>query len=119
LNKLHRQIEKYLYIEYNKVICRFIFYSLFSDYLPDQNPELRKALAAMPEANRHLVRFIASFLRLMIRHEAQNRMNAAALGVIFGPGLFGDRTYARQTACNQIAARIITDFHSIFTENTE
>ncbi|KAF4522954.1 hypothetical protein B566_EDAN009544 [Ephemera danica] len=83
----------------------------------DVVPEMRKAFSAMPEANRQLVRYLAAFMRLIVRRECENRTSAPALGVVFGPSLIRHRSFAQQNACNQIATRLITDFHSIFPES--
>lgn len=57
------------------------------------DPDLRMArlrvlIQTMPEENLIVLRYLCRFLHKVSQHEETTRMNASALGIVFGPNLF-------------------------------
>ncbi|XP_059477326.1 protein FAM13A [Neocloeon triangulifer] len=91
--------------------------NLVQENSSDCSQEVRKILSAMPEANRRLVRHVASFLRRAARRDAKKRADVEALGSAFGPCLFKyDHNPAGQKVFGAVAAQLLLDFHLIFPE---
>ncbi|XP_050391996.1 protein FAM13A isoform X2 [Patella vulgata] len=80
--------------------------------------QLKVALKELPLNNYNLLKFLAQFLVIVAHHEYLNKMNSMALGIVFGPNLFrcgqGLDGLKDQGVINQITAKFITDYDTLF-----
>uniref|UniRef100_S4R5C8 Rho-GAP domain-containing protein n=1 Tax=Petromyzon marinus TaxID=7757 RepID=S4R5C8_PETMA len=83
---------------------------------------LRLLLAQLPGENHALLRYLCSFLVRVAQHQEVNLMSPQNLGTVFGPNFFrvspGMEGIAEQQVVNRVTARFITDFLSIFQEDS-
>lgn len=59
--------------------------------IPHQNIHIQKIkslISILPSANFYTLRYLCSFLHRVSQYESSNRMNAASLGIVFGPTIF-------------------------------
>lgn len=71
----------------------------------------------MPEANRRLLRHVASFLRRAARRDAKKRSDVEALGTAFAPCLFRcDNNVTSQSVFTSVATQMVLNFHLVFPE---
>ena len=50
--------------------------------------KMKSLLKQLPKPNYETLKYILALLVLVSRHENQNKMNATALGIVFGPNIF-------------------------------
>lgn len=85
--------------------------------------QLKNLVQRLPLANLNVLKYLSCFLVSVSHHEEENRMNASALGIVFGPNLFrvaeDFKGLKEQSLTNQIVTYFISDYHNIFNGEIE
>ncbi|XP_023243022.1 protein FAM13B-like [Centruroides sculpturatus] len=85
--------------------------------------QLKNLVQRLPLANLNVLKYLSCFLVSVSHHEEENRMNASALGIVFGPNLFrvaeDFKGLKEQSLTNQIVTYFISDYHNIFNGELE
>ncbi|KAL5019087.1 hypothetical protein ScPMuIL_004809 [Solemya velum] len=84
---------------------------------------MKLKLQEISKENYNLLKYIIGFLVAVTYYHSVNKMNAMALGIVFGPNLFrcGNSLQAlkEQSFVNNLVLRFITDYDKIFKSDGE
>nr|XP_020447517.1 protein FAM13A isoform X3 [Monopterus albus] len=89
----------------------------------DSWSDMRDLLQQLPDVHHSLLRYLCHFLTLVECNHKDNRMTALNLATVFGPSVFhvapGLEAMKDQNICNNIMAKLIQNYSSIFETDQE